>query len=330
MELNDIIKAQKRIAGLVKKTKLRESYYLSGMIRGQVLLKLENLQITHAFKIRGAANKLSQIKKEHQEIITASSGNHGQAIARASRELGLSVTIIIPEVTPEKKRELILKYGASFIVHGKTVDQAETYGRKVAEKDGKQYVSPYNDPDIIAGQGTIGLELTEQCPDLQSVLVPVGGGSLISGVAIAIKERYPDIQIIGVQPENDAAMYHCIKVGSILSSEEYPHSPTLADGLAGGIEQNSITFPLVQKYVDQILLVREQSIKKAIYLLWEKEKLIVEGAGAVGIAAMMENPELFLKQKIVIIISGGNIDQNLFNNITKNFQTNVINISNPS
>jgi len=315
MKLKEFIKAQERVAGLVNKTELRESCYLGDMIQGHVFLKLENLQITHAFKIRGAVNKLSQLKKDRQGIITASSGNHGQAIARASKELGLSAKIIIPEGTPEKKKELIQKYGANFIVHGKTVDQAEAYGRMVAERDGKQYISPYNDPDIIAGQGTIGLELTEQCPDLQSVLVPVGGGGLISGVAIAIKERYPDIQIIGIQPENDAAMYHSIKVGRILSPEEYPHSPTLADGLAGGIEQNSITFPLVQKYVDQILLVREQSIKKAIYLLWEKEKLIVEGAGAVGIAAMMENPELFLKQKIAIIISGGNIEKHLFNKL---------------
>ena len=316
MNLKEIIKAQERMIGMVKKTELRECSHLNSLIQGRVFLKLENLQITNAFKIRGAVNKLSRIKKVHQEIITASSGNHGQAIAKASLELGLQAIIIIPEGTPEKKRKLIQKYGAEYIVQGKTVDQAEAYGRKIAERDGKLYVSPYNDPDIIAGAGTIGLELTEQCPELQSVLVPIGGGGLISGIAIAIKEKYPHIRIIGVQPENDAAMYHSMKVGRILSFEEYPHSPTIADGLAGGIEPNSITFTIIQKCVDQISLVREESIKKAIKLLWEKENLITEGAGAVGIAAILEKPDNFLQQKIAIIISGGNINRDLLNKIT--------------
>lgn len=307
MELSDIIKARETIAGLVKKTELRECPFLSKITGGQVHLKLENLQVTHAFKIRGAFNKLCQISKKHQEIITASSGNHGQAIARASKELGLSAKIIVPEGTPDKKRHLIQNYGSKLIIYGKTVDQAEAYGRKIARRDGKLYISPYNDPDIIAGQGTIGLELIEQFPTVQSILVPIGGGGFISGVAIAIKQNNPNIKVIGIQPQNDAAMYHSLKAGKILSPDQYAHLPTLADGLAGGIEQESITFPLIQKYVDQILLVGEQSIRKAMLLLWEKEKLIAEGAGAVGIAAVMENLNLFLKQKTAIIISGGNV-----------------------
>lgn len=312
MKLQDIILAQKRIASLIKKTELRESVYFSDMIQGQLFLKLENLQITNAFKIRGAINKLYQISKEQKDIITASSGNHGQAIARASKELGLSAKIIIPEGTPEKKRHLIQQYGAKIIVYGETVDQSETYGREMARRDGKLYISPYNDPDIIAGQGTIGLELIEQLPSLQSILVPIGGGGLISGVAIAIKQSNPNIKVIGIQAQNDAAMYYSQKAGKILSPDQYPHSPTLADGLAGGIEQNSITFSFVRKYVDQILLVKELSIKKAINSLWEKEKIIVEGAGAVGIAAILENQSNFLKQKIAVILSGGNIDKEFF------------------
>ena len=312
MELQDIVLAQKRIASLIKKTELRESVYFSNLIQGHLLLKLENLQITNAFKIRGALNKLYQINKEQKDIVTASSGNHGQAIARAAKELELKAKIIIPEGTPEKKRNLIQKYGAELLVYGETVDQSETYGREIARRDGKLYISPYNDPDIIAGQGTIGLELIEQLPSLQSILVPIGGGGLISGVAIAIKQSNPNIKIIGIQAQNDAAMYHSQKAGKILSPDQYPHSPTLADGLAGGIEENSITFSFVRKYVDQIYLVKEVSIKKAINLLREKEKLIVEGAGAVGIATILENQSHFLKQKIAVVLSGGNIDKDFF------------------
>ena len=312
MELQDIVLAQKRIASLIKKTELRESVYFSNLIQGHLLLKLENLQITNAFKIRGALNKLYQINKEQKDIVTASSGNHGQAIARAAKELELKAKIIIPEGTPEKKRNLIQKYGAELLVYGETVDQSETYGREIARRDGKLYISPYNDPDIIAGQGTIGLELMEQFPSLQAILVPIGGGGLISGVAIAIKQSNPNIKIIGIQAQNDAAMYHSQMAGKILSPDQYPHSPTLADGLAGGIEENSITFSFVQKYVDQIYLVEEVSIKKAINLLWEKEKFIVEGAGAVGIAAILENQSHFLKQKIAVLLSGGNIDKDFF------------------
>jgi threonine dehydratase len=310
MELQDIIQVQQRIAGLIKKTELRESSYFSNLIQGKVFLKLENLQITNSFKIRGAINKLNQVSKKQKDIITASSGNHGQAIARASKELGLSAKIIVPEGTPEKKKCLIRKYGAELIIYGKTVDEAENYGRMIAGRDGKLYISPYNDPDIIAGQGTIGLELMEQCATMQSVLVPIGGGGLISGVAIAIKQNSPDIKVIGIQAQNDAAMYHSQKAGKILSPAQYPNSSTIADGLAGGIEEKSITFLFVQKYVDQILLVKEESVKKAINLLWKKENLMVEGAGAVGIAAILENKNDFLKQKIAVILSGGNMDIN--------------------
>jgi threonine dehydratase len=318
MNLNDIYSAWENIHKLIKKTDLQKSLYFSDLTQGDVFLKLENTQITHAFKIRGAINKLNKIKKNQQEIITASSGNHGQAVARASRELGLTAKIIVPEGTPEKKKQLIQKYGAQLIIYGKSVDQSEAYGRMLAEKEGKLYISPYNDPDIIAGQGTIGLELTKQCPDLQYVLVPVGGGGLVSGVGIAIKENFPEIQVIGVQAENDSAIYHSIKAGRILSTEEYPCTSTIAEGLAGGIEQNSITFPLIQKYVDKILLVKEDSIKEAISLLWKKENLVTEGAGAVGVAAVLENPRIFSSKKTAIILSGGNINKDLFNRLIEN------------
>jgi len=311
MKLVDIILAQKRITSMVNKTELRESTYLSNLIQGNVFLKLENLQITNSFKIRGAINKLYQISKGYKEIITASSGNHGQAVAMASKKLRLSAKIVVPKGTPEKKKSLIQKYGAELIIYGETVDQAETYAREIAQRNGKLYISPYNDPDIIAGQGTIGLELIEQLPSLQSILVPIGGGGLISGVAIAIKEGNPNIKVIGIQAQNDAAMYHSQKAGKVLSPDQYPHSPTLADGLAGGIEQDSITFSFVQKYVDEILLVEEKLIKKAINILWKEENLITEGAGAVGVAAIIQNPIRFSGQNVAIIISGGNVDKNI-------------------
>ena len=318
MYYTDIIRAQKRISGLVAKTELRKSVYLGNLTQGEVFLKLENLQITNAFKFRGAINKLIQIKKSSQEIITASSGNHGQAVARASRELGLKTKIILPERTPEKKKNLIKNYGAAYIIHGKTVDQAEEYGRNLAKKEGKLYISPYNDEDIVAGAGTIGLELIEQLSGIQAVLVPIGGGGLISGIAIALKEFNPSIKIFGVQPKNDAAMYYSLKSDNIIPASEYPCSVTIADGLAGGIEQNSITFSIIKKYVDKIFLVSEKSIEKAIYQLWKNERQIVEGAGAVGIAAIIEQPEIFLKQKMVVIISGGNINKDCFDRIIEN------------
>lgn len=318
MYYTDIIRAQNRISGLVTKTEMRKSLYLSNLTQGDVFLKLENIQITNAFKFRGAINKLIQIKKNSQEIITASSGNHGQAVARASQELGFKVKIILPERTPEKKKNLIQNYGAAYIIHGKTVDQAEEYARNLAEKEGKLYISPYNDVNIIAGAGTIGLELIEQLSEIQAVLVPIGGGGLISGIAIALKGYNPTISIFGVQPENDAAMYYSLKSDKIIPSSEYPCSVTIADGLAGGIEQNSITFPIIKKYIDKIFLVTEKSIEKAIYQLWNKERQIVEGAGAVGVAAIIEQPEMFLKQKIAVIISGGNIDKGCFDRIIGN------------
>jgi len=185
----------------------------------------------------------------------------------------------------------------------------------IAEKENKLYISPYNDPAIIAGQGTIGLEIIENYPELQSILVPIGGGGLISGIAVAVKENFPGIKIIGIQAENDAAMYHSVKTGKILTSDNYPHSSTVADGLAGGIEKTSITFPIIQKYVDDILLIKENLIEKSIYKLWKNENLIVEGAGAVSTAAILDNPEMFRNQKIGLIVSGGNINKDTFKKI---------------
>ncbi|MDD4363236.1 MAG: threonine/serine dehydratase [Atribacterota bacterium] len=315
INLQEIIEAKKNITNLIKETELRESIYLSNKINGQVFLKLENLQTTNAFKIRGAFNKLLIIKEENCEIVTASSGNHGQAIALACQKMGLKTTIFLPEKTPEKKIELIKKYGAQIIIKGDTVDQAEEYGRLMAEKENKFYISPYNDPAIIAGQGTIGLEIIQQYSKLQSILVPIGGGGLISGIAIAVKENFPDIKIIGIQAENDAAMYHSFGKGKLLTNDNYPHFPTIADGLAGGIENNSMTFPIIQKYVDDILLIKEDLIEKSIYKLWKNENLIVEGAGAVSTAAVLGNPEIFYDQKIALIVSGGNINENTFKKI---------------
>ena len=317
MELNNIKEARNRIKDHVKYTDLRLSPYFSTLTKGQVFLKLENQQVTHAFKIRGALNKLKLMRSECGTIITASSGNHGQAVAKAAQEMGLSAEIIVPERTPNKKKKLIQKYGAHLTIYGQSVDQAELLGRKKAKAEQKQYISPYNDTDIIAGQGTIGLEIKEQNPKINTVLVPIGGGGLISGIAVALKYSASPVQVIGIQANNDAAMYHSLQRDQIVHSDQYPHQTTIADGLAGGIEPEAITFSLIHQLVDEVILVREKSIKKAIQFLWEKENLIAEGAGVVGLAALLENPTKFSQQEIAIVISGGNIDRDIWENIIK-------------
>jgi len=181
----------------------------------------------------------------------------------------------------------------------------------------KTYISPYNDPDIIAGQGTIGLEILEEFPEVEKVLVPIGGGGLIAGIAIAIKSKNRSIEVIGVQSEASPVMYESLKAGKILKSEEVKIKDSIADGLSGGIEEGSITFIITQKNVNKVFLVSEESIKEAIRLLWEKDNQIVEGAGVVGTAVLIENKEQFRNKKTVIVISGGNIDNKLFNEIAK-------------
>ena len=318
IDINHIKDARKALKSFIKKTTLKYSHFLSSICQGTIYLKLENTQLSHSFKIRGAFNKILKLTLEEKQkgIITCSSGNHGLATAIAAKKLNVAVKIVIPETTPRKKVDKIKKYNVDLVLYG-DYDEAEQKALELAHQEGKTYVSGYNDPDIIAGQGTIGLEILEEFPEVEKVLVPIGGGGLVAGIAIAIKNKNRAIEVIGAQSVASPVMYESLKAGKILKSEELKIQDSIADGLSGGIEENSMTFTITQKNVDEVILVKEETVKQAIRLLWEKDNQIVEGAGAVGPAVVLENKEQFKNKKTVIIISGGNINDELFNKVTK-------------
>jgi threonine dehydratase len=318
IDINHIKDARKALKPFIKKTTLKYSHFLSSLCQGTIYLKLENTQLSHSFKIRGAFNKILKLTLEEKQkgIITCSSGNHGLATAIAAKKMDIAAKIVIPESAPRKKVDKIKKYNVDLLLYG-DYDEAEQKALELARQEGKIYISAYNDVDIIAGQGTIGLEILEEFPEVEKVLVPIGGGGLVAGIAIAIKNKNRAIEVIGAQSVASPVMYESLKVGKILKSEELKIQDSIADGLSGGIEENSMTFTITQKNVDEVILVKEETIKQAIRLLWEKDNQIVEGAGAVGPAVVLENKEQFKNKKTVIIISGGNINDELFNKITK-------------
>ena len=317
MSFEEIVEAQSRIREyILENTPLIPS---KGLGNDQVFLKLENLQVTGSFKIRGAANKLLKLAKTRtgnsRSIITASAGNHGQAVALCALKLGIKAKIVVPETTPSVKINKIKQFEPELILHGAIYDEAEDYAKKVAKEEGLEYVSPYNDRDVIAGQGTIGLEILSQVPDVDSVVVPVGGGGLISGIAMAVKKLSPETRVIGVQSEASPSMYESFLAGKQIDTKV---EDSIADGLSGNFERGSITLDLIRKFVDEIVLVKETSIGKAIRLLWEQGQM-VEGSGAAPIAALMENENPIPSgKKVVLVVSGGNIDFSKLQSVIKN------------
>jgi threonine dehydratase len=251
-------------------------------------------------------------EEKNRGIITASAGNHGQAVAFAAQKLNYPARIVVPKTTPKIKIDGIKKYGADLVLFGDTYDEAEQKAKDLARKDGLVFVSPTTDELIIAGHGTIGLEIIEALTNVDMVIVPVGGGGLISGVSIAIKSIKPNVQVIGVQSEASPVMYESLKAGKIVNARQ---TETIAEGLSGGIEKGSITFKIAQEYVDKVLLVREETIRRAVYLLWDSEKQVAEGSGAVAIAPIIENKSVFAGKAVVAVITGGNIDAKLFQSI---------------
>ena len=312
--LREIQDARRLIRNDVTKTPLVRSQYLSDLCSSDVYLKLENLQVTNAFKIRGALNRMMNLTPEEKSrgVIAVSSGNHAQAVAIGAEKLSLTATVVVPESTPKIKVEKIRKHKVELILHGERYDFAEQYAYKLAKESGATFISSYNDPFVVAGQGTVGLEILEELPTADSIIAPVGGGSVLSGVAVAAKSMKPDIEILGVQPENVAAMYYSLKAGKVITMEQ---KPTIADGLDGNIEKGCITFELIQRYVNEILLFNEETIRKTIRLLWEKEGQVVEGSGAISIAPIVETPKRFTGKRTVAVITGGNIDDAVFQSI---------------
>ena len=316
LHLETIKEAYYKIKGFIRKTPLIHSAYLSELCDNNVYLKLENLQLTNAFKIRGALNRMLKLNSEEKTsgIITASSGNHAQGIALAAKYLGIPAKIIVPMNISEAKLKKIKQYDVIIIQEG-DFDGIETKARNLSARENLTYISPYNDIYIIAGQGTIALEIYEELENVNIIIVPIGGGGLISGIAFAAKSLNPNIKIIGVQTKGASTMYESWKAGKIIDIEEYN---TIAEGLLGGLESDAITFEIIQKYVDEIVLVDEESVKKAISLLWKIEGQIVEGAGATVVAYIMEEKKKLKNKNVVAVISGGNINNSLFKEILKN------------
>jgi threonine dehydratase len=314
ISLNDIQQAQKEIAPYITCTPLVHSVYLSKLCCAKIYLKLENQQITNAFKVRGAFNKLLHLTKKEERlgIITASAGNHGQAVAYAAKKLGFSVRIVVPTATPHVKVEGIRRWGADLVLWGDCYDEAEAYAKDLAEKDKCAYISPYNDPLIIAGHGTVGLEIVEALSNVDAIVVPVGGGGLISGISIAAKGLKPDVEIVGVQSEASPVMYESLLQGRIV---EAPKTKTIAEGLSGGIERGALTFEIAKHCIDRMLLVKESTIRRAVALLCVHERIMAEGSGAAAIAPLLEDNSLFKSRRVACVLTGGNIDPELLKEI---------------
>lgn len=302
----EAIRAESRIREFIRETPVEHSLYLSRLCDCDVFLKLENIQLTGSFKLRGAANKILSLSAGERErgVITASSGNHGMAFAHLARKFGLKGTIYLPENAAKTKIETLRSYGAEIKQFGDDCVKAEIFARETADKNGMAYISPYNDPQIIAGQATLAIELTRQMDMIDTVLIPVGGGGLISGVGGYLKKNMNNIEIVGCQPQNSAVMYKSIKAGKIVEMESFP---TISDGTAGGIEPGAITLPLCQQYVDDFVLLPEEDIVEAIKLIMEKHFLLIEGAAALPVAALIKNKKVYRGKNVVLILSGAKI-----------------------
>jgi threonine dehydratase len=318
--LDKIKDARERIKRAVNKTPCIYSLPLSRITKKEVFLKLENLQVTQAFKARGNANKIALLsaKEKNRGVITASSGNHGQGLSLAALRAGIKAVIVLPEVAPKNKIEKIKENKAEVIIKGKTYDDACSYAHSLSKKIGYTYIQSFDDLDVIAGNGSIGLEILEEVPQTQMIVCPIGGGGGISGVALAAKQIKPDIKIIGVEAEKSPSMLESIKAGKII---ELSSADTFADGIAVR-KPGIINFEIVKKYVDKIVTVSEEEMKSAIFTLAKEAKVVAEGAGASSVAALLSKKVLINDiSNIVCIITGGNIDMNLFmsilNDITK-------------
>ena len=309
-ELFDIkkesLEAEKRIRKRIRETPVEYSPYLSQSGDCKVYLKLENLQLSGSFKLRGVMNKLLSLPEKERDIglVTASSGNHGAAFGYALNKLGLRGTIYMPSTANEAKIEGLRYYDAELKFHGTDCVETEIFARNAAEKNHLVYIPPYNDLKIIGGQATIGIEMRRQIENINTVLVPVGGGGLISGIAAYLKSIDKNIEIIGCQPENSAVMYESIKAGKIVEMES---KPTLSDASAGGIEKDTITFDICKKFVDDFILVTEEEIKEGIRLFIEKHNLLIEGTGVLPAAAYLKSIENFKNKNVVLILSGARI-----------------------
>jgi threonine dehydratase len=308
--------ASQRIATLVLRTPLIRSTALSAATSAKVYLKLENRQTTGSFKLRGASNRLLTLSAEQREAgcVAASSGNHGAAVACALQKLGAKGVIFVPQQTSQKKVAAIESYGGDVRFFGTDGLDTEQHARDYAMRNNMVYLSPYNDREVIAGQGTCGVEIIEQLPDIDAVFVAVGGGGLISGVGSVLKAHNPEVRVFGCQPEASAVMARSVQAGRIL---DLPSDPTLSDGTAGGIEADAITFELCRELIDEFVLVSEAQIAAAMRSFIAAHAEAIEGAAGVALAAMLARKSDIAGQNVAVIICGGNVSQQVIDQVQR-------------
>ncbi len=306
--------ARSLLEGVAVRTPMEESRWLSSLTGGPIWLKCENLQRTGSFKIRGAYVRMSRLTEEEKAlgVVAASAGNHAQGVALAAQMLGIKSTVFMPEGAPIPKEKATRGYGAEVVFHGRYLEDALVAARAFGEETGAVLIHPFDHPDIVAGQCTCGLEILEQAPDLETVVVPTGGGGLLAGVALAVKAHRPDVRVIGVQAAGAAAFPGSLAAGHPIG---LPSMKTMADGIAVGLP-GDVTFAAVRDHVDEIVTVTEESLSRALLALVERAKLVVEPAGAAAVAAILDDPSAYAASTVAIL-SGGNIDPLLLGKVIR-------------
>ena len=304
--VTEVLRAEQCIRPHIRETPLDYSASLSALSHCHAYVKLENVQYTGSFKVRGALNKLLSLTPEQrtQGVVTASSGNHGAAVAYGLHKLGVQGTVFVPEHASAVKVEAIQRLGAHVYMYGEDSVLTEAFARQYARSKSMVYISPYNDPQVIGGQGTIAVELARQLDRIDTIFVALGGGGLICGIAAYLKTLSAQVRVVGCSPSNSPVMIESLKAQHIV---EIPSLPTLSDGTAGGVEADAITFPLCQQLVDEYALVSEEEIKDAMKLFMQTHHMLIEGAAGVALAACLQHRERLQGQNVVIVICGANI-----------------------
>jgi threonine dehydratase len=313
--VNDVLEAKKRIATIATRTPLKRSIALTKHLARPVALKMETMQATGAFKLRGATNAILSLAPQirGRGVVTASSGNHGRAIAYVARELGIPAAICVSELVPESKISAMKSLDATVHVVGKDQDAAMIVAHNMAETQNMTFIGPFDEVDVIAGQATIGLEILEDNPEIDTLVIPVSGGGLAAGIAFVVKTQKPSVKIIGVTMEKGAAMYHSINAGKPTFVEELP---TIADALQGGIGLNNrYSFAMCREYVDEFMLINDEQIMQAMTYAYRNEHLVLEGSGACGIGLLLDDRAKEFGGNVVTICSGDNIDPDLFSKV---------------
>jgi threonine dehydratase len=312
--LDDVVAARKVIAGIMLQTPVLHSRVLSERIGGPVYLKCENLQRTGSFKARGAYVRISRLSAAERDrgVVAASAGNHGQGVAFSADALGAKATVVMPEGAPLPKIEATKSYGAEVILHGTTVEHALAKAKELAAEHGSIFIHPFDHPDVVLGQGTVGLEIIEQCPDVRTITMPVGGGGLAAGIAIAAKGTSAAIRVIGAQADAAAPFPASFAAGHPVT---VTCGPTMADGIAVA-RPGELTFDVLSEHLDRMVTVSEESLSRALLLCLERSKQVVEPAGAAAVAALLEHPRAF-EPPVVAVLSGGNIDPLLLSKVLR-------------